>query len=696
VKNLFPSFLVIACGFCLLCLLEAGGLLLGGAELMGEDLGKAVAGALIAAIVLALPVSAWGAFKNRTGANEIPALSAIASGLAMAFLLVVLLLRPFIFSDTGVMAWAGLLALAVLLYVLGRLFWRVSTKEGVPLYLVAIAPMAALFASIVSVSSEVMSDPNRISLSAVIAGFIFVLLYYSARWAVHRGGSAAVAMGPLARAAVIVITLVIGAGSWFFAKRAQPPATAESNSPPIVLITVDTLRQDSAMEVTSGGPGGLPPNMGALSEGAYRSLAKDGITFDNAVAPSTWTPTSVASIITGLYPTACGAGTLIPGDPYDYTGPLFSATTLAEVMSDNGYMTAGFVDSAWCYPSRGYAQGFSEYRLLQDFRLEPRFLFSRAWQLVAAMVRPENRLPAERVSELAINWLRDRPEGPFFLWVHFYDPHLPYYPQPRYPATVEPGPMTWKLALQASPTDIRSGFFGIDEKDRRFLRQRYEGEVRYTEDQVGRLIEELKDLGIYNRAVIAFASDHGEEFWEHGGFEHGHSFHSEILHVPMIVKLPANQASSARVESWVSVKDLGATILNAAGISSDFPGRSLLQCLSGPACGASSIEDLFWMSEKTLYGTEIGAVGDMGGHKAILHGDGTISCYDLATDPDESGPLPEESCPWAEGAPGPREMFSMLMDDAHGSFIAMGGNEESREKASRAEIKHLRALGYVR
>jgi len=679
---------LIGGALCLVCATEAAGLYIFSDAPRAYDFALAVTVALAFAAALSFLTAGLDSLFKRERNSLIEA-SAVAGFLSALFFLLLLELKPFVYSrGRGSFIAVPGTFLFILVFILGgvgmkRWLAGKASSSSAPCF----AFSSALCTGVISVAASGMTDRNLASLLMVCAVLVSLISYTLSSGLLRGRNFTGLFWGIVIVAATGLSALTAAALEYH---RTHRPATASPDSPPVILLTVDTLRADYAYS-SEGKRVGMTP----LSESGFNGLAKDGISFINAAAPSSWTPTSVSSIITGLPPSACGAGKLIPGEPYDYTGPLESAVTLAEVFRDAGYATAAFVDSAWLYPARGFAQGFDTYVLLDDFTARPRHIFSRAWEVIAALFGPPDKMPAGRLTDLAIEWIKDRPDGPFFLWVHYYDPHLPYYSHPRYPARADAAPMAARLALNHSPAEVRSDYFGLTDEDREYFRQLYNGEVRYTEDQASRFLHALRSEGLYNMSVIGFAADHGEELWDHGGFEHGHGFHSEILHVPLVVKTRGNQAAGAKLLQYVSVSRLGATLLHAAGLRSRLPGQSLLSCLREDDCGAQSGLDLFWFAEGTLYGRERGAVGDLAGHKAVFHADGSYTCYFLPEDPKERSPLPESECPWPKG-PRPAEVFDSFRQKNLERFASLGGHQKKYKPVTGGALQHLKALGYIK
>jgi arylsulfatase len=312
-----------------------------------------------------------------------------------------------------------------------------------------------------------------------------------------------------------------------------PPAL-----PNLLLITVDTLRADRL--ACYGGE----PDVGA----AICSLAEKGTRFAWAVAPAPSTTPSVASILTSQYPAFHGVSQGIHFHLSD------DATTLAEVLRSAGYSTAAVVSNPILERGRNFTQGFDLYD-------EP----------------PEWRdRDAGATADAALAWARSGARPPWFLWVHFQDPHGPY--QPPGAAEERDDPRERRLpvlsndygrngipAYQALP-----GLFTPGAYQRRYL-----AEIRYLDQHVDRLVAGLDALG--HPPAVLLTADHGEAFGEDGyHFAHGHSVGLDQIRVPLLWR-PTGSADAAIEEEPVSLLDVAPTLLGLAGIDppESFQGRPL-------------------------------------------------------------------------------------------------------------------------
>lgn len=315
----------------------------------------------------------------------------------------------------------------------------------------------------------------------------------------------------------------------------------------VILITVDTLRADVLSSYNHQG----------ASTPHIDQLAKDGILFTYAISAAPWTLPAVASIMTGLSPSVHMMRRQESRLPD-------SLPTLAEYMRDAGYFTAAIGYNHFLTSKHNISQGFLEY----NFFPKPSIGSSFGARLLQRLF--PNQVPLKPsthdLTKLAIQWLEANYEKDSFLWIHYYDPHLPYTPPADHLPTMEPPPAigTKFSRLEA----IRTGLFVPSLTERKWIKALYEAEVRYVDDNIRELLDTLKRLNIYNESLIILTSDHGEEFWEHGGYEHGHTLYNELLWVPLIIKLPQS-ASKGQISTAVSTQSIMPTVLDVCGIDYD-------------------------------------------------------------------------------------------------------------------------------
>ncbi len=340
----------------------------------------------------------------------------------------------------------------------------------------------------------------------------------------------------------------------------------ESRSPNVIVIGVDTLRPDHLG--CYGYERRTSPNIDRLAGG--------GIVFENTVSQGPWTLPSFATVFTSLYPTQHGAGSL-------RSRMRTSFPTLATSLSEAGYTTGGIISAPVLSSGTGVARGFQHY----DFDEEH-----------------PNRT-ADEVTRLALEWIDGGHGRPFLLFLHYWDPHEPYSPPPPYDTAFDPSyegklgnSVLMRSIMASGPAQV--GFTiseetgEISERDREHVVALYDGEIAFADSMIGVLVRGLKDRNLYENTIIVLLSDHGEEFFEHGGVGHGHTLYNETIRVPLTIVYPGVISANGRVEDQVRLLDVTPTILDLLGLASDpgFEGASLVPLIDGTGKPDGSDEQL--------------------------------------------------------------------------------------------------------
>lgn len=300
-------------------------------------------------------------------------------------------------------------------------------------------------------------------------------------------------------------------------------------SPNVLFYVVDTLRADEL------GAYGNP----VVQTPALDRFADEGTLFERVYAPSSWTRTSVASILTGMEPDVHGVE-----ERDDALSP--DLTLLPEVLAEHGYTTAAMVANPNIGSFFGFDRGFGTFVELY-------------WRGHAGRVGSSELITgSSELTDRAAAWLADAPR-PFFLFVFSIDPHWPYDPPARfdryggdYAGSVEDG----------GPSVLRDD---LDAADRARVRSLYDGEVSENDESFGRLLDRLRALGLDDDTLVVFTSDHGEEFWDHGGRWHGTTLFEESVRVPLVVRGPG-VAAGRRSAPAVGLVDLAPSVLERLGL----------------------------------------------------------------------------------------------------------------------------------
>ena len=330
--------------------------------------------------------------------------------------------------------------------------------------------------------------------------------------------------------------------------------SAEQTRPNVLLIVVDTLRADRLGAYGYGRP--TSPNVDL-------ELAGKGIVLEAAYSQSPWTLPSMISLFTSRYP-----GELLDDNPSAFGLPAH-LETLPERMRGLGYRTAGFVANALLQERNGFARGFEAYYF--------------------PPVQRDHRRHAENVTSRALDWLATVDGKPFFLYLHFMDPHDPYDNSdmvdgrsPFYPdyggelSGVGIGEFLDQEKQRPDPT------VGVAAEDVAHFSALYDMEVRYLDRALGEMLAAIPPQVLAD-TLIVLTADHGEELYDHGWWLHARTVFQELIRVPMILRWDRRLPAGRRLDGTVRLLDLTPTILSAAGgeASADWAGVDLLPYLEG-------------------------------------------------------------------------------------------------------------------
>ena len=336
--------------------------------------------------------------------------------------------------------------------------------------------------------------------------------------------------------------------------------------PRIILITVDTLRRDVLK--TYSPESDIGENIDAL--------ARDSVRFERAYTSAPWTPPSVASIMTGLSPQVHGVNRRDPGFPQ-------LPPTIADVLLEEGYVTAGFGANGLLSLQSVLKRGFQEYQF--PLGVPGRSLGREALTMIVGKDVMGGQQMTESITAMAERWVLANQEQDFFLWMHYMAPHEPYVPPREFVLNPERAPSN-AIGWNFSRWDLRSGKTMFNKRQKGWARELYQSEVRYVDDRMGRLLGTIKSLGLYDDALIIFTTDHGEEFWDHENVDHGHSLYNELISTPLFVKLPASMTPQrTTVRAGVPNASVMPTVLELCGIAFEpeqFSTESLVPLWTSP------------------------------------------------------------------------------------------------------------------
>jgi arylsulfatase A-like enzyme len=294
------------------------------------------------------------------------------------------------------------------------------------------------------------------------------------------------------------------------------------------------------------------------------------------------------------------------------------------------------------------------------------------------------------LTDRACRWLEQNFDRDFFFWVHYFDPHNPYAPPAEFLPDREPPPDIGTTFDEVS--DVRGGYLILSAEERKWVKQLYEAEVRYVDEQFGRILDTLETLGLYEQSLIIFVSDHGEEFWDHDRYGHGHCLYNEVVHVPLMIRPPRGRPP-CRVADMVSTTSLMPTILEFCGIERD-PGSLSVGSLS-PLLGSSpgQFKPRPVVSSGMLYYDDQVAIGFDGKKYIRSLITQREELYDLADDPGERSSATASSGQAIKKA---RAIFQDLQRSADQLRERLGQTETKEAKVSEERLKRLKALGYAK
>ncbi len=452
------------------------------------------------------------------------------------------------------------------------------------------------------------------------------------------------------------LALLLACAVWLFGCQAK-------RDPNVLILVIDALRPDHL------GCYGYAPD----TSPTINALAKRGVLFEDATSLSSYTRASVPSIFTSVHPGAHGV--LSQGKKVEILSDEYK--TLAETLKERDYATAAFTPNPSLQRAFNFDQGFDLYD--DSFQLD---------------VKGNQEFEtARRINERTLRWLEANREKPFFAYLHYRDVHAPYVPPPPYDRMFDkPGagrPLT-EGEYKTQPPDIR--------KPRRFRDldsyvEQYDGEIRYTDDHLAKLLEALSKDGRLENTMIFLTADHGESFLEHGSWTHGSGLYEELARVPLILVLPGDAHAGQRVQLPVQTTDIYPTVLALlkAAVPPEVQGRSLFEAIEGKADPKRPVfgEALVGRGHRPKNFGQIVAVRAEGWKLIYNRWSRTSELYHLTEDPAEKRDLAEQE---------PERAKALLrLIAAHDRENARRSHRvEGQEPLPEDVVEGLRALGYVR
>ena len=391
----------------------------------------------------------------------------------------------------------------------------------------------------------------------------------------------------------------------------------------VLLITIDTLRADYL------GFGGHA----AATSPALDRFAAGAVVFENARATSSWTLASLGALMTSTLSRENGCrdfGSRLADD----------VPTLAELLRAAGWRTGGVASHVFLGEKHGLNRGFDEYDQ----------------ELVQEITRSHAAITSPRVTQKGLAWIAEHEGGaePWFLWLHYFDPHADY---------LEHGELSRQFGTETSE-------------------QLYEGEIAFTDRAIGRLLDRLARTGALEDTLVVVTADHGEEWEEHGRLGHGNTLHAEVLDVPLVVRVPG--VAPRRIAEPVSLLDVLPTVLELVGVEAPrgVRGRSLAGALERGVAEARPVVAELWL-RPGQYARSV----ETDGWKLIVDRGGARSrLYEQGRDPGELRDL-------QAGMPERAAVLESLLEDLLPARDTEAAGPVVEHTAQ--ELETLRALGYL-
>ena len=472
------------------------------------------------------------------------------------------------------------------------------------------------------------------------------------------------------------------------------PLLYEDDRPSVVLISIDTLRSDHLS--VYGYERETTPHL--------KRLASDGVLFLNALSPSSWTLPGHASMLAGTFPRKHSAHyvphpNLAPRademlEAVDFNRkratpfqPLLPENlTLAEVLSTHGYRTAGIVsNSGYLNSALGFAQGFDLYDDSSGPIFGYRPLLYEAMKLFPfafyTLTKPYR--VAEEINEVALEWLMKRPETPFFLFLNYMEPHYPNCAPLPYHGRFEPEASFYDQPLFSS----LGGRLELTADERRDTIALYDEEIAYVDNQIGVLLQRLRELGVYDQTLIIVTSDHGEFFGEHGLWDHGTGPYEAVHRVPLIVKYPDRSIQGVE-KDWVETVDIFPTVLDVVGIAlpEETQGQPLNR-VEHPIITEHYPNSALGQVFGSRYGRGYRSLYEYP-WKLVSYMDGGLELFDLERDPLESNDLSSERGDLVE-------RMRQTLDAFVSSTTPLLSTEDEGHRLDEDTRRRLKALGYL-
>ena len=425
----------------------------------------------------------------------------------------------------------------------------------------------------------------------------------------------------------------------------------------VLVYLIDTLRADHLKPFNE--------KTRVRTPGLDELVGKGSAIFTAAHTQENWTKPSVATLLSSLYPWEHHAVTTEAVVPE-------GVDLMPEVLDQFGFHSGAFIANGYVSDKFGFKQGWD------------------TWRNYIREGRP-NR--AKFLAADVLEWLDQRPKQlPFFLYVHAIDPHVPYKPTAEFLNIYDPEPYQGVVDFDGDNTlleKIKIGSIRLNARDKVHLEALYDSEISYHDVHFASILQGLEKRGLSDDTMVVLVADHGEEFWDHGSVGHGHSVYEELLHIPMVIRIPSLTTAPVRITSSSGLVDVLPTVIDAMGLKvpEGVSGRSLLPELRGDSLDAPRVTVSGFMD-----GWRTAVVGH---NKLIQRTEKRVTLHHLASDPHEQTDRAPEAPITVRYLRG--QLGLML---AQSEPLASEGSGKKRHSSERTTIDketeaQLRALGYV-
>ncbi len=414
-------------------------------------------------------------------------------------------------------------------------------------------------------------------------------------------------------------------------------------------------------------------------------LAEQGILFEQAISPASWTLPSHASMFTGVFPSRHGAH-----DEHHY---LDYTPTLAEILRTHGYKTAAFCQNPWVSSFTGLDRGFAHFPEL-SWQRQKGFKRVRGLMIKLSDALTGNLDSGARVTNRAVAaWLRRHArEAPFFLFIHYLEPHVPY----RLPRAWRNTFLTmgsYSKAVKVNQDRVRylENTVPMSERDFGILRDLYDSEIAYLDSVIAQVVRWLREAGQLDDTILIVTSDHGENLGEHNLMGHGLCLYESLIWVPLLVRYPRALPTGVGAGEQVQTLDIFPTVLDLVGIpvGESVQGTSLV---AGDRARPFTIAEMYrpdfdeFSHPLPHLDRRLRAIRTAR-YKFIWSSDGRHELYDLLSDPDELNNIVGLERATAERLNAMLAEWTQSFEHAHPSADEPEVTPEVEER--------LRALGYI-